>query len=106
MGEEDYLEAEDPSEMGVESHQYDLDTEQGESMAYEGDPNNPGIIEPIILENGQALCPICSRIMKTKALILRHIPIHTGEKSYLCSQCNYASNQKAHLKRHFNNKHC
>ena len=41
--EEDYLEAEDPSEMGVESHQYDLDTEQGESMAYEGDPNNPGV---------------------------------------------------------------
>jgi len=41
--EEDYLESEDPSEMGVESHQYDLDTEQGESMAYEGDPNNPGV---------------------------------------------------------------
>jgi len=39
--EEDYLESEDPSEMGVESHQYDLDTEGGESMAYEGDPNNP-----------------------------------------------------------------
>merc|ERR1712165_604397 len=55
--EEDYLEAEDPSEMGVESHQYDLDTEQGESMAYEGDPNNPGIIEPIILANGQSQCP-------------------------------------------------
>ena len=41
--EEDYLESEDPTEMGVESHQYDLDAEGGESMAYEGDPNNPGV---------------------------------------------------------------
>ena len=64
------------------------------------------IIEPTILENGHAQCPICSRIMKTKALILRHIPIHTGEQSFNCSECNYASNQKANLKRHFNNKHC
>jgi len=104
--EEDYLEAEDPSEMGVESHQYDLDTEQGESMAYEGDPNNPGIIEPIILENGQAQCPLCNKILGDKFKVARHILIHTGEKSFFCSECNYASNQKAHLKRHFNSKHC
>ena len=64
------------------------------------------IIEPTILENGKAQCPFCSKIMKTKAMILSHIPIHTGEKPFSCSECNYASNQKGHLKRHFNNKHC
>merc|ERR1719492_663962 len=62
--EEDYLEAEDPSEMGVESHQYDLDTEQGESMAYEGDPNNPGS-EPIQLGGGKWMCPFCSKLMES-----------------------------------------
>ena len=64
------------------------------------------IIEPTILQNGKAQCPFCSKIMKTKAMILCHIPIHTGEKPFSCSECNYASNQKGHLKRHFNNKHC
>jgi hypothetical protein len=46
--EEDYLESEDPSEM-IEGHDdYNLDTSQGESMAYEGDPNNPGVSTPFV----------------------------------------------------------
>ena len=64
------------------------------------------IIEPIILANGESQCPICQKIMKTKGMITRHILIHTGEKSYKCSECNYASNQSHNLKKHFNNKHC
>ena len=64
------------------------------------------IYEPIILENGQSQCPLCSKILGDKFKVARHILIHTGEKSFYCSQCNYASNQKAHLKRHFNSKHC
>merc|ERR1712038_3672 len=64
--EEDYLEAEDPSEMGVESHQYDLDTEQGESMAYEGDPNNPGN-KPIKLGPQDFRCPFCAKRTSTRS---------------------------------------
>ena len=64
------------------------------------------IIEPIILANGEAQCPICQKVMKTKRMIARHIPIHTGEKAFQCSECNYASNQRHNLKLHFNNKHC
>merc|ERR1712156_683850 len=103
--EEDYLEAEDPSEMGVESHQYDLDTEQGESMAYEGDPNNPGIIEPIILENGDSQCPLCQKIMRTKNYFESHIRTHTGEKPFACSACDYAASDRSNLRRHINSKH-
>ena len=64
------------------------------------------IIEPIILANGESQCPICQKIMKTKGMITRHILIHTGEKSYKCSEFNYASNQSHNLKKHINNKHC
>merc|ERR1712141_56781 len=55
---EEYLEADDPN-LELESHDYNLDTSQGaESMAYEGDPNNPGI-EPIKIGKGEWACPFC-----------------------------------------------
>jgi len=125
--EEDYLEAEDPSEMGVESHQYDLDTEQGESMAYEGDPNNPGV-DPITLVNGsfdpievessingkfKFRCPLkfCGKEMEgnskstVRTNMKRHIQLHTGEKPFKCQLCSYAHNQKVHLQKHMKTNH-
>ena len=41
---DEYLEGDDdPSTMLESQDDYNLDTSQGESMAYEGDPNNPGV---------------------------------------------------------------
>ena len=41
---DEYLEGDDdPSAMLESQDDYNLDTSQGESMAYEGDPNNPGV---------------------------------------------------------------
>jgi len=101
--EEDYLEAEDPSEMGVESHQYDLDTEQGESMAYEGDPNNPGII---FVDGGLYQCSVCLKIDQHRSKIERHLLLHTGEKPYVCDTCGYSTNQKGTLNRHKKARKC
>lgn len=115
--EEDYLEAEDPSEMGVESHQYDLDTEQGESMAYEGDPNNPGVeLEPVeipSLVSGKHVfqCPICVKVMEgfVKAVIKsnmkRHILAHTGFRPYICQLCQATYTRKETLLRHMTKTH-
>merc|ERR1712226_93270 len=105
--EEDYLESEDPTEMGVESHQYDLDAEGGESMAYEGDPNNPGSCEPIRLNNhglGPSLfgCPFCPKTMKGRSDVKRHILIHTGEKPFSCPYC---SNRQTSMKIHIRTAH-
>jgi len=100
--EEDYLEAEDPSEMGVESHQYDLDTEQGESMAYEGDPNNPGWIK---LGPKSFHCRYCNKEFNRKSNLVAHLRIHTGEKPYTCPYCPHAANDTGNLKRHIANKH-
>jgi len=48
---EEYLEADDPN-LELESHDYNLDTSQGaESMAYEGDPNNPGVSTHFIVSS-------------------------------------------------------
>merc|ERR1712141_410937 len=55
---EEYLEADGPN-LELESHDYNLDTSQGaESMAYEGDPNNPGN-EPMMVDVRQYACPFC-----------------------------------------------
>merc|ERR1712020_775939 len=76
---EEYLEADDPN-LELESHDYNLDTSQGaESMAYEGDPNNPGN-EPIHLGPQTYGCPYCSTIMKAPSNMKCHIRSHTGEK--------------------------
>ena len=64
------------------------------------------IIEPIVLENGHSQCPWCSKIMKEKSNIARHMLIHTGVKSYNCNECDYSSNQSSNLKKHFNRHHC
>ena len=66
------------------------------------------IIEPVILENGHSQCPLCSKIMKEKWKITLHIQIHlhTGEKPYACTECNYASRKRENLKKHFNRQHC
>jgi len=101
--EEDYLEAEDPSEMGVESHQYDLDTEQGESMAYEGDPNNPGYL---VLGPKSYACTICSTYTTKRMYnIQRHVRSHTGQKPYQCSFCSYAAIEGGSLTRHMAKNH-
>merc|ERR1712088_454634 len=48
---EEHLEADDPN-LELESHDYNLDTSQGaESMAYEGDPNNPGVSTHFIVSS-------------------------------------------------------
>lgn len=102
--EEDYLESEDPTEMGVESHQYDLDAEGGESMAYEGDPNNPGN-EPVRLGGGKWMCPFCSKLMESSRNVKRHILIHTGEKPFSCPYCQKSCNQKYALNDHIKRIH-
>ena len=35
-----------------------------------------------------------------KGLVLRHLKIHSGEKSKKCSQCDYASSRAGHLRTH------
>jgi len=62
--------------------------------------------EPIRVGPSLYSCPYCQKLMNDKCKIVRHIRIHTGEKPYQCSQCNYASNQKEALKGHFNRMHC
>ena len=54
---------------------------------------------------GPYVCPYCSKNFKTKQRVERHILIHTGEKPYACTECEYKTNRQDHLKEHFILKH-
>ena len=56
--------------------------------------------EPIRLEAQKFACPFCPKIMRSGALIRRHIFVHTGEEPYACIYCNRTFSQKGTCKRH------
>ena len=49
--------------------------------------------------------PNCQKAFPAPALLKRHYTTHTGEKEFKCPCCDYASNQKWHLKSHILRKH-
>ena len=62
-------------------------------------------IVPIKVGKDRWLCPICSKSMKYKQHVQRHILIHTGEKPYFCNDCNFSSSRSDKLKAHVKLKH-
>ena len=44
--------------------------------------------------------PGCAKHFLRKALLDRHTKIHTGEKPYICSVCQYGTSHKSNLDRH------
>jgi len=100
---DEYLEGDDdPSAMLESQDDYNLDTSQGESMAYEGDPNNPGSIK---MRDGRYCCPYCTITKGSVMAIRRHLVIHTGEKPYNCPYCPAKFNQKFNCNKHVRKFH-
>ena len=60
---------------------------------------------PIRLGSQHWACPYCNRKFKAPSHVQRHILVHTGEKPYGCTLCDYTCQQSSHLKSHMNYKH-
>ena len=61
--------------------------------------------DPIHLGPSEYACPYCSKVMRNRVMVVRHIRVHTGEKPYTCSMCNYQTKQKSSITVHFNRVH-
>lgn len=50
-------------------------------------------------------CIYCGKCFHQSYDLQRHIRVHTGEKPYKCTECNYSAAQSAHLKSHCKRRH-
>lgn len=54
----------------------------------------------LIFHSNGYMCRFCGRNFCRKALLKRHLTVHSGQKDYMCSQCDYATSHKSNLERH------
>lgn len=45
-------------------------------------------------------CHFCGRRFCRKALLKRHLSVHSGQKDFTCAVCDYATSHKSNLERH------
>ncbi|XP_067670635.1 zinc finger protein 708-like [Haliotis asinina] len=53
-----------------------------------------------LFHRGGYRCQICSRNFCRKALLRRHLTVHSGRKDFSCDLCGYATSHKSNLERH------
>ena len=54
----------------------------------------------IVFHNAGYSCRYCSRNFCRKALLKRHLAVHSGRKDFSCDICDYATSHKSNLDRH------
>ncbi|KAF2363554.1 Zinc finger C2H2-type, partial [Trinorchestia longiramus] len=50
-------------------------------------------------------CPVCGVLFYQKSDFRHHYMVHSGEKPYACTQCDFRARQLTNLKRHMKEKH-
>ncbi|RUS89955.1 hypothetical protein EGW08_002307 [Elysia chlorotica] len=53
-----------------------------------------------VFHKGGYRCSLCARNFCRKALLRRHLAVHSGRKDFYCEQCGYATSHKSNLERH------
>ncbi|GFS07950.1 zinc finger protein [Elysia marginata] len=53
-----------------------------------------------VFHKGGYRCSLCARNFCRKALLRRHLTVHSGQKDFFCEQCGYATSHKSNLERH------
>ena len=59
----------------------------------------------MIMTDRRWACPMCPKFFRKPSELRRHEMIHTGEKPFQCTMCDYASNRKANLQSHIQRTH-
>ena len=54
----------------------------------------------LVFHSNGYMCRFCGRNFCRKALLKRHLTVHSGQKDYLCTLCDYATSHKSNLERH------
>ena len=60
---------------------------------------------PVKIGANQYPCPYCPKGFTRKANLERHISLHTGDKPFACTLCDYSVSRKDQLNIHVQSKH-
>ncbi|XP_018017648.1 longitudinals lacking protein, isoforms H/M/V isoform X1 [Hyalella azteca] len=81
------------------------DSRMSASFAATAPPYSTVNFSECFTTDGIYVCPVCSKSFIQKYKLKRHYLIHTGEKPFTCSLCDFRCNQKNNLKLHIVSKH-
>lgn len=75
------------------------------NLHLDGKTANVAVFENMKDDYKHLTCHICKRILSNRNNLKMHYRVHTGERPFKCTYCNYSATKGFNLRSHIKRKH-